>query len=87
MLLEKLTIITNIAVLSTVGYVIFSYLKFKNKLYKMNDEELLQDIDLQTSDIEDDKQETKREDYQPLLLVVVVSNILVKTYNSQTLTK
>ena len=64
MLLEILTIITNTAVLSIVGYVIFNYLKIKNKLYKMNAEELLQDIDLQAkteSDVEDDKQETKRE--------------------------
>ena len=64
MLLEILTIITNTAVLSIVGYVIFNYLRLKNKLYKMNAEELLQDIDLQAkkeSDVEDDKQETKRE--------------------------
>ena len=64
MLLEILTIITNTAVLSIVGYVIFNYLKIKNKLYKMNAGELLQDIDLQAkteSDVEDDKQETKRE--------------------------
>ena len=64
MLLETLTIITNTAVLSIVGYVIFNYLRLKNKLYKMNAEELLQDIDLQAkteSDVEDDKQETKRE--------------------------
>lgn len=58
MLLEILTITTNTAVLSIVGYVIFNYLKIKNKLYKMNAEELLQDIE---SDVEDDKQETKCE--------------------------
>ena len=64
MLLEILTIITNTAVLSIVGYVVYNYLRLKNKLYKMNAEELLQDIDLQAkteSDVEDDKQETKRE--------------------------
>ena len=39
MLLETLTIITNTAVLSIVGYVVYNYLRLKNKLYKMNAEE------------------------------------------------
>ena len=33
MLLETLTIVTNTAVLSIVGYVIYNYLRLKNKLY------------------------------------------------------
>ena len=64
MLLEILTIITNTTVLSIAGYVVFNYFKIKNKLYKMDAEELLKDNDLQTnyeSDVEDDKTETKRE--------------------------
>lgn len=64
MLLEILTIITNTTVLSIAGYVVFNYFRIKNKLYKMDAEELLKDNDLQTnyeSDVEDDKTETKRE--------------------------
>ena len=41
MLLEILTIISNTAVLSIVGYVIFNYLKIKNKYIKMDAEEIL----------------------------------------------
>ena len=63
MLIEILTaisIIINIVVISIFGYVMFNYFKIKNKLYKikMDAEELLQDIDLQT---ENNEQETKRE--------------------------
>ena len=68
MLLEILTIITNSTVLSIVGYVVFNYFKIKNKLYKMDAEELLKDLDNNKSnlnsyetDVEDDKQEIKRE--------------------------
>ena len=64
MLLEILTIITNTTVLSIAGYVVFNYFRIKNKLYKMDAEELLKDNDLQTnyeSDVQDDKTETKRE--------------------------
>lgn len=66
MLLEILTIISNTAVLSIVGYVIFNYLKIKNKLYivknklyKMNAEELLNENN--TCDQNNEHNETKRE--------------------------
>ena len=56
MLLETLTIITNTAVLSVVGYVVYNYLRLKNKLYKMNAEELLH-LPEQKDDHEDIKRE------------------------------
>ena len=56
MLLETLTIITNTAVLSIVGYVVYNYLILKNKLYKMNAEELLH-LPEQKDDHEDIKRE------------------------------
>ena len=62
MLLETLTIVTNTAVLSIVGYVIYNYLRLKNKLYsffetyKMNAEELLH-LPEQKDDHEDIKRE------------------------------
>ena len=59
MLLETLTIITNTAVLSIVGYVVYNYLRLKNKLYKMNAEELLQDVALPEQ--KDDHEDIKRE--------------------------
>ena len=59
MLLETLTIITNTAVLSIVGYVVYNYLRLKNKLYKMNAEELLQDVELPEQ--KDDHEDIKRE--------------------------
>lgn len=43
MILEILTIISNTAVLSIVGYVIFNYFKIKKWVYKMDAEELLQE--------------------------------------------
>jgi len=48
MLVEILLLITNTAVLSIAGYVVFEYLRIKNKLlqilsFKMNAEELLKD--------------------------------------------
>ena len=66
MLLEILTITTNTAVLSIVGYTIFNYFKIKNKLYKVknklykiNAEELLQDVELPEQ--KDDHEDKKRE--------------------------
>ena len=62
MLLETLTIITNTAVLSIAGYVVYNYLRLKNKLYsffetyKMNAEELLH-LPEQKDDHEDIKRE------------------------------
>ena len=62
MLLEILTIATNTAVLSLVGYVVFNLFKVKNKLYpffemyKMNAEELLSEQIVENINIDDDKQ-------------------------------
>lgn len=74
MLLEILTIATNTAVLSLVGYVVFNFFKVKNKLYpffetyKMNAEELLSEqiveninIDDEASEVNGSLQEKKRE--------------------------
>lgn len=64
MLLEILSIITNTAILSIIGYVMFNYFKIKNifRKIKMDVEELLQDIDLDTTvQNEQDTQEIKRE--------------------------
>ena len=70
MLLEILTIITNVSVLSFVGYVVFNFFKIKKnyfKMYKMNAEELLNEQTEQSErfpfiDIDDDdEQEKKRE--------------------------
>ena len=74
MLLNILTIVSNTAVLSIVGYVIFTYLKLrawfpvklKNKYLKMDAKELLKENDMNcgennTSDQDTDQNETKRE--------------------------
>lgn len=63
MLLEILTIITNTAILSIVGYAMFNYFKIKNifRKIKMNAEELLQDIECENTYTENNEQETKRE--------------------------
>ena len=63
MLLEILTIITNTAILSIVGYVMFNYFKIKNifRKLKMNAEELLPDIECENASTENNEQETKRE--------------------------
>ena len=67
MLLEILSIITNTAILSIIGYVMFNYFKIKNifRKIKMNAEELLQDIDFESDTTvqanEKDIQEIKRE--------------------------
>lgn len=67
MLLEILTIISNTAVLSVVGYVIFKYFKLKNKLYKMNAEELLSE-GISVEDAEDKQNETKRERLSAIII-------------------
>ena len=63
MLLEILTIATNTAVLSLVGYVVFNFFKVKNKLYpffktyKMNAEELLSEQIVENINIDDEASE------------------------------
>jgi hypothetical protein len=42
---QTTVLISNIAFLSITGYVIFTFFKIKNKLYKMNAEELLQNFE------------------------------------------
>jgi hypothetical protein len=61
MILQLLSIITNVTVLSLYGYVIFKYIKIKNKLYKMNAEELLSGTECNEGDDVEDKQKIKRE--------------------------
>lgn len=63
MLLEILSIITNTAILSIIGYAMFNYFKIKNifRKIKMNAEELLQNIECENTYTENNEQETKRE--------------------------
>ena len=56
MFLDILTIISNTAVLSIVGYVIVNYFKVKSKLYKMDAKELHNECDQNN-----EHNETKRE--------------------------
>ena len=66
-ILTIISIISNTAVISIIGYVIFKYFKFKNKIHqiKMNAEDLLDDIGLESDTTvqkeTNDTQETKRE--------------------------
>jgi hypothetical protein len=57
---QIISITTNTVVLSLVGYTIFTFLKIKNKLYKMDAEELLQENENPTFE-NTDVDETKRE--------------------------
>ena len=61
MLLEILTIITNTAVLSIVGYVVYNYFKLKNKYLKMDAKELLKENNNIENNENNDHNETKRE--------------------------
>ena len=63
MLLEILTIITNTAILSIIGFAVLNYFEIKSifRKIKMNAEELLQDIECENPYTENNEQETKRE--------------------------